>query len=50
MQLRGVIPPVVTPMLPDESLDLSRLRWLIEWFLGHRVHGIFVLCTAAPDQ
>lgn len=45
MKLAGIIPPVVTPMLPDESLDLPRLKTLIDWFLGHRVHGIFVLGT-----
>ena len=45
MQLRGIIPPIVTPMNPDESLDLPRLKWLIDWFLGHKVHGIFVLGT-----
>jgi 4-hydroxy-tetrahydrodipicolinate synthase len=45
MKLHGIIPPVVTPMNPDESLDLPGLRRLIDWFLGHRVHGVFVLGT-----
>jgi 4-hydroxy-tetrahydrodipicolinate synthase len=45
MQLHGIIPPIVTPMKDDESLDLPRLRELIDYLLGHKVHGIFVLGT-----
>jgi 4-hydroxy-tetrahydrodipicolinate synthase len=45
MRVSGIIPPVVTPFLPDESLDLPRLRSHIDWLLSHGVHGIFVLGT-----
>ncbi|MFO0808423.1 MAG: 4-hydroxy-tetrahydrodipicolinate synthase [Gemmataceae bacterium] len=45
MQLYGVIPPVVTPMHDDESLDLPRLGALIDRQLSAGVHGIFVLGT-----
>jgi 4-hydroxy-tetrahydrodipicolinate synthase len=45
MKLHGIIPPVVTPMRGDESLDVPRLRSFIDYLLGHRVHGIFVLGT-----
>jgi 2-dehydro-3-deoxy-D-pentonate aldolase len=45
MQLRGIIPPVVTPMQADESLDLPRLCRLIDEQLAKGVHGIFVLGT-----
>ncbi len=45
MSLHGIIPPVVTPMLADESLDLPGLRSNIEFLLGKGVHGIFVLGT-----
>lgn len=45
MPLAGIIPPLVTPMLADESLDLPGLRKHIDFLLGHRVHGIFVLGT-----
>jgi 4-hydroxy-tetrahydrodipicolinate synthase len=45
MRLYGIIPPVVTPMLTDESVDLSRLGALIDRQLAARVHGIFVLGT-----
>jgi 4-hydroxy-tetrahydrodipicolinate synthase len=43
--LQGIIPPVVTPFLNDESLDLPRLRSHIDDQLAAGVHGIFVLGT-----
>lgn len=45
MQVRGIIPPVATPMLPNEDLDLPRLRTFIDHLLANGVHGIFVLGT-----
>src|SRR5258708_5402526 len=43
--LSGIIPPVVTPMLANEDLDLPRLRAVINHQLAKGVHGIFVLGT-----
>jgi len=45
MLLEGIIPPVVTPMNADESLDLAGLNKLIDFQLSQRVNGIFVLGT-----
>ncbi|MFO0797518.1 MAG: 4-hydroxy-tetrahydrodipicolinate synthase [Gemmataceae bacterium] len=45
MQLRGIIPPVVTPMTADQELDLPGLRAGIDYQLSHGVHGVFVLGT-----
>jgi 4-hydroxy-tetrahydrodipicolinate synthase len=45
MDIRGIIPPVATPMLDNEDLDLPRLRTFIDHLLGAGVHGIFVLGT-----
>ena len=45
MQVRGIIPPVVTPMLPDEEVDYLNLRRLIDHQIACGVHGIFVLGT-----
>jgi 4-hydroxy-tetrahydrodipicolinate synthase len=45
MEIRGIIPPVATPMLDNEDLDLPRLRWFIDHLLAAGVHGIFVLGT-----
>lgn len=45
MDIRGIIPPVATPMQDNEDLDLPRLRWFIDHLLAQGVHGIFVLGT-----
>jgi 4-hydroxy-tetrahydrodipicolinate synthase len=45
MKLQGIIPPIVTPMKADESIDLERLRSLIDEQLAAGVNGIFVLGT-----
>jgi 4-hydroxy-tetrahydrodipicolinate synthase len=43
--IRGIIPPVATPMKDNEDLDLPRLRTFLDELLGSAVHGIFVLGT-----
>jgi 4-hydroxy-tetrahydrodipicolinate synthase len=45
MQLHGIIPPIVTPMKPNEDVDLERLKSLIDEQIAAGVHGIFVLGT-----
>ncbi len=45
MQIRGIIPPVATPMQANEDLDLPRLRWFLDHLIESGVHGIFVLGT-----
>jgi 4-hydroxy-tetrahydrodipicolinate synthase len=45
MQIRGIIPPVATPMQANEDLDLPRLRWFLDHLMENGVHGIFVLGT-----
>lgn len=45
MKLHGIIPPVVTPMTPDQEIDLNGLRNHIDWLLGYSVHGIFAVNT-----
>jgi 4-hydroxy-tetrahydrodipicolinate synthase len=43
--LRGIIPPVATPMQANEDLDLPRLKWYIDHLLREGVHAVFVLGT-----
>lgn len=43
--LRGIIPPMVTPLLDRDSLDITGLERLIEHILGGGVHGLFILGT-----
>lgn len=45
MKLHGIIPPIVTPMTADQEVDLPGMRKLIDYLLGQKVHGIFVLGT-----
>jgi 4-hydroxy-tetrahydrodipicolinate synthase len=45
MQIRGIIPPVATPMHANEDLDLPRLKWFLDHLITNGVHGIFVLGT-----
>ncbi len=45
LQIRGIIPPVATPMQANEDLDLPRLRWFLDRLIHEGVHGVFVLGT-----
>ena len=44
-QLRGIIPPLVTPLVDRDTLDVVGLERLIEHVLAGGVHGLFVLGT-----
>jgi dihydrodipicolinate synthase/N-acetylneuraminate lyase len=41
--LRGIIPPMVTPLLDRNTLDVEGLERLIEHILAGGVHGLFIL-------
>lgn len=41
--IRGVIPPIITPVDKDEKVDEGGLRRVIEHVIGGGVHGILVL-------
>ncbi len=41
--LRGIIPPIVTPLLDPQTLDGDGLYSLIDRLIAGRVHGIFAL-------
>lgn len=43
--LRGIIPPMVTPLLDRDTLDAAGLERLIEHILAGGVHGLFILGT-----
>lgn len=42
-KLRGIITPLVTPLLDWRTLDFPSLRRLIEHVVAGKVHGLFVL-------
>jgi len=43
--LRGIVPPVVTPLLDRDTLDVAGLERLIEHLIAGGVAGLFVLGT-----
>lgn len=45
LPLKGIIPPMVTPLLENKELDITGLNNLIEYLLQGGVHGIFLLGT-----
>ncbi|WP_187262046.1 dihydrodipicolinate synthase family protein [Pontibacter beigongshangensis] len=49
--LKGIIPPLVTPLLDNDTLDVEGLERLIEHILAGGAHGLFVLGTTgeAPN-
>jgi 4-hydroxy-tetrahydrodipicolinate synthase len=44
-KLRGIVPPLVTPLLDNTTLDIDGLERLIEHVVSGGVHGIFILGT-----
>ena len=38
--LQGVVPVVPTPFLPDESIDVSSLRRVVDWIAGRGLAGM----------
>lgn len=44
--LEGIIPPLITPLLDRDRLDVEGLERLIEHVLGGGVNGIFILGTS----
>jgi 2-dehydro-3-deoxy-D-pentonate aldolase len=45
LPLSGIIPPVITPLLDNNTLDTAGLEKLIEHLLSGGVHGLFILGT-----
>ena len=45
LPLRGIIPPVITPLLDNNTLDVKGLENLVEHLVSGGVHGLFILGT-----
>lgn len=45
LEIKGIIPPILTPMNADESINLDAFRSEIERLLAGGVHGIFPVGT-----
>lgn len=48
--LHGIIPPLVTPLKDNETLDVESLERLIEHLIDGGVHGLFILGTTGEEQ
>ena len=48
--LCGIIPPLVTPLKDQETLDVESLENLIEHLIAGGVHGLFILGTTGEEQ
>jgi dihydrodipicolinate synthase/N-acetylneuraminate lyase len=48
--LKGIIPPLVTPLINDETLDIESLERLIEHLISGNVNGLFILGTTGEEQ
>ena len=47
--LSGIIPPLVTPLLDNDTLDVASLENLIEHLIAGGVHGLFILGTTGEE-
>lgn len=47
LDLRGVIPPLITPLTLDREIDVSSLRRLVRFQIEAGVHGLFVLGSSS---
>lgn len=43
--LHGIVPPLATPLKPDETVDTAALARLVEFVLDAGVHGLWALGT-----
>lgn len=48
--LSGIIPPLVTPLSDNDTLDIASLENLIEHLICGGVHGLFILGTTGEEQ
>ncbi|HJN87622.1 MAG: dihydrodipicolinate synthase family protein [Dehalococcoidia bacterium] len=44
-EIRGVVVPILTPLNPDETVDVKSLRRLINYLIDNGVHGIWISGT-----
>lgn len=44
-EIKGVVIPILTPLKPDETVDVPSLRRLVNYLIDNGVHGIWVSGT-----
>ena len=54
VEVRGVVVPILTPLTPDEAVDVASLRRLTNYVIDNGIHGIWAAGTtgefAALDE
>ena len=54
VEMRGVVVPILTPLTPDETVDVASLRRLTNYVIDNGIHGIWAAGTtgefAALDE
>ncbi|MHA1805780.1 MAG: dihydrodipicolinate synthase family protein [Promethearchaeota archaeon] len=45
-KIKGIIPPIITPLKNDENIDEKGLQVIVDFLIDHGVAGIFALGTA----
>jgi 4-hydroxy-tetrahydrodipicolinate synthase len=45
LPVKGIIPPVITPLIDNNTIDVKGLEKLIEHLVSGGVHGLFILGT-----
>ncbi|HAN43616.1 MAG TPA: dihydrodipicolinate synthase family protein, partial [Sphaerochaeta sp.] len=40
--VKGIIPPIVTPVRPDESIDIDKLNEQIDWMADRGISGVLL--------
>ncbi|MDN3669338.1 dihydrodipicolinate synthase family protein [Echinicola jeungdonensis] len=46
---KGIVPPMITPLLDDDTLDVEGLERLINHIIDGGVHGLFILGTTGES-
>lgn len=49
-KIKGIIPPMVTPLLDNETIDREGAARLVEHMIGGGVHALFLLGTTGESQ
>ncbi len=54
-RLRGIIPPICTPLTSEGAIDIPSVHSLIDYLLANGVHGVFAFgstgeCTSLTAQ
>lgn len=49
-KLKGIVPPMITPLKDNNTLDKEGIKRLVEHLIDGGVHGIFILGTTGEAQ